>query len=351
MFFNPSRLARLAALCVVAAPPAAQAGELVSLAFAARSYPGSRERSYRVFVPTSYDARAPVPMVMVLHGCKQTERDMIAQTGFTRLAERDGFVVVYPFITTYDGMRSDNCWGFWFGSHIHQGAGEVEDLYQIAREVEARFAIDPQRRYVTGLSSGGAMAIALAVARSEYFAAAGAAAGLPYGENSWSVSFSCLVPGFFKSVSADVAAMRNEQKTSADQRTIPLMTIQSSNDCTVNAQAAEHIRDTWLERYAVGRAPVDTDDCSAEGVSCTRQRYGSTERSIVETVLYEGETGGFSGHGAHYWVGDEAGEFANPTGPSASALFWDFFERHRFDVAPAPTAATSADLPRQSSTK
>lgn len=346
MSLNLPSLGLLTALCVVAAAPAAQAGELVSATFAAQSYPGSRERRYRVFVPTSYDARTPAPLLMVLHGCQQTERDMIDQTGFTRLAERDRFIVVYPFITSYDGMRSSNCWGFWFAGHIHEGAGEVEDLYQIAREVEARFAIDPQRRYVTGLSSGGAMAIALAVAQNEYFAAAGAAAGLPYGENSWSVSFSCLVPGFFKSVSADVAAMRNEQKDSAEQRVIPLMTIQSSNDCTVNAQAADHIRDTWLERYAVARAPVDTDDCSAEGVSCIRQRYGSAERSLVETVLYEGATGGFSGHGAHYWVGDEAGEFANPTGPSASALFWEFFEQHRFDAATPPTAPTSASLPQ-----
>ena len=49
---------------------------------------------------------------------------MIAQTGFATLAERDGFIVVYPFITSYDGMRSPNCWGFWFPQHIHEGAGE-----------------------------------------------------------------------------------------------------------------------------------------------------------------------------------------------------------------------------------
>jgi poly(hydroxyalkanoate) depolymerase family esterase len=345
MYFPFTRIGLLAALCVVVAPPAARAGELVSATFTAKAHPGSRDRRYRVFVPSAYDGRAPVPMLMVLHGCHQTESDMIDQTGFKTLAERDNVIVVYPFITSYDGLRSPNCWGFWFGDQIHEGAGEVEDLYQLAREVEGRYAIDPMRRYVTGLSSGGAMAIALAVAQSEYFAAAGAAAGLPYGENSWSVSFSCLVPGFFKSVSADVAAMQSEQKTSAEQRTVPVMTVQSSNDCTVNAQAAERIRDTWLERYGVDRTPVGSEDCSAEGVRCTRQRYGSAERSIVETVLYEGETGGFSGRGAHYWVGDETGEFANPTGPSASALFWDFFGHHRFDPAPAPAASASVGPP------
>ena len=77
MFFQITRLCLFAALCVVAAPSAAQAGEIVSATFAAKSYPGSRERRYRVFVPSSYDARSPVPLVMVLHGCQQTEQDMI----------------------------------------------------------------------------------------------------------------------------------------------------------------------------------------------------------------------------------------------------------------------------------
>ncbi|HWO08447.1 MAG TPA: PHB depolymerase family esterase, partial [Polyangiaceae bacterium] len=292
---------------------------------------GSRERKYRVFVPATYDPHTPVPMLMVLHGCKQTEQNMIDETNFDALAEREGFIVVYPFVTSYDGWRAENCWGFWFDHHIHAGAGEVEDLYQLAREVEARFAIDPQRRYVTGLSSGGGMAVALAVARSEYFAAAGAAAGVAYGESSWAVSFSCMIGGFFETVDSSVASMRGEQTTSADQRPIPVMTVQSKNDCTVNARAAEHIRDAWLTRYGVSTTPYETVDCSNEGVPCKREKYGSAQHSLVETVFYEGATGGFSGSGAHYWVGDDAGPFANPTGPSASELFWDFFRQHRFD--------------------
>jgi len=326
----------LCALALLGAPsPEARGAELVSGTFGAKAYPGSRERRYSVYVPSAYDGHTPAPMLMVLHGCKQTERDMLDQTGFNALAERDGFIVIYPFITSYDGSRRPNCWGFWFDQHIHEGAGEVEDLYQLAREVEARFAIDPQRRYVTGLSSGGAMAVALAVARSEYFAAAGAAAGLPYAESSWSVSFFCFFPGLLRSVADDVDAMRREQRTSADQRVIPLMIVQSNNDCTVNAAAAEHLRDAWLDRYGVAAAAFENDDCTAEGVRCTRRRYGAPGRSIVETVFYDGASGGFTGSGAHYWVGDGSGEFANPTGPSASQLFWDFFAHHGLDAPPA----------------
>jgi len=335
--FSKSLLTGLScALVLMGAPPEAQGAEVVSATFAAKGYPGSRERHYSVYVPSTYDGHTPTAMLMVLHGCKQTERDMLDQTSFNALADRDGFIVVYPFITSYDGSRSQNCWGFWFDQHIHEGAGEVEDLYQLGREVETRFAIDPQRRYVTGLSSGGAMAVALAVARSEYFAAAGAAAGLPYAESSWSVSSFCYFPGLFRSVAEDVDAMRREQRASADQRVIPLMIVQSNNDCTVKAAAAEHLRDAWLDRYGVAPAAFEADDCSAEGVRCTRRRYGTPDRSVVETVFYDGASGGFfSGSGAHYWVGDGSGEFANPTGPSASQLFWNFFLHHRLDVPPA----------------
>jgi poly(hydroxyalkanoate) depolymerase family esterase len=334
---NPKLLlaALVCASSIASAPRPAAAGELIEGTFDAKGYPGSKKRQYRIFVPGAYDARVPAAMLMVLHGCKQTSQNMIDETGFNALAERDRFIVVYPFVTSYDGRRSENCWGFWFDQEIHAGAGEVEDLYQLAREVEGRYAIDPQRRYVTGLSSGGGMAVALAVARSEYFAAAGAAAGLAYGESSWSVGFSCLVGGFFESVSSSVASMRGEQTASADQRPIPIMTVQSRNDCTVNPRGAENIRDAWLQRYGVSTIPYDSVDCSNEGVRCARQKYGSAQHSLVETVFYEGAAGGFTGRGSHYWVGDNSGEYANPTGPSASALFWDFFQQHRFDESPA----------------
>ena len=187
-----------------------------------------------------------MPMVMVLHGCGQTEINMINETRFKDLAERDNFIVVYPFITSFEPLpqRAPNCWGFFIDEHIHKGAGEVEDLYQIALEVEAAFKIDPNRRYVTGLSSGAGMAVDLAVARNEYFAAAGSVEGLPYSETSSSVvPFGCNLQGRFKPVSAVVAAMRAEQSRPDEQRPIPIIAIHARNDCKVNVTGSENIRD------------------------------------------------------------------------------------------------------------
>jgi poly(hydroxyalkanoate) depolymerase family esterase len=323
-------LASLAVSCALLGMPAT-AGHIEQKRLTAKSYQGSRDRDYKVFVPSSYTGQSAVPMVIVLHGCSQTEQNMIDETRFQELAERDGFIVVYPFITSFDGPRSPNCWGFFIEHHIHQGAGEPEDLHQIAREVEAAFKIDPSRRYVAGLSSGAGMAVVLAVARSEYFAAAGSVAGLPYSETAAAVPRLCSFPGIFRPVEAVVAAMRAEQRRPEEQRPVPIMAIHSRNDCVVHALASENIRDSWLRRYGLSPTPSATLDCQHEGVACTQLKYGPPQRSVVETVIYDGERGsGPSGAGSHYWVGDKPGPFANPRGPSASELLWSFFKAHPF---------------------
>lgn len=339
--FPRSTLSLMLLICFALAPMAT-AGELQQKSFMAKSYAGSRDRQYQVFVPAGYTGQTPVPMVMVLHGCNQNETNMINETRFKDLAERDDFIVVYPFITSYEQfpLRAQNCWGFFIDQQIHKGAGEVEDLYQLALEVEAAFKIDPNRRYVTGLSSGAGMAVDLAVARNEYFAAAGSVEGLPYSETSSSVVlFGCSLQGHFKPVSADVSAMQSEQTRPGEQRPIPIMVVHDRNDCIVNLTGGANIRDSWLARFGVNQAAVATTDCTAKGVSCTQIKYGTPQRSAVETVFYDGDRSFNTGH---YWVGDNSGQYANPTGPSASDLQWAFFQSHPFTDIPPPTVAITS---------
>ncbi|MGO1749599.1 MAG: PHB depolymerase family esterase, partial [Marinobacter sp.] len=121
------------------------AGQTDSYTLPQQSYNQSRARDYKVYVPDNL--QSPAPMVMALHGCKQTNNDVLNDWGMKAAADQYGFILVAPYITSYDGLRNQNCWGFWFEHHRHQGAGEVEDLHQIALAVESNYAVDPQRRY------------------------------------------------------------------------------------------------------------------------------------------------------------------------------------------------------------
>jgi poly(hydroxyalkanoate) depolymerase family esterase len=309
----------------------AAAGELVSRTLPAGSHPGSRERDYQVFVPDRLAAGAPAPVVMLLHGCLQTERNMIEETRFVELAEREDFVVVFPFVTSYPFLpvRARNCWGFFIERHRHEGGGEPADLRRILQAVEDEFATAPGRRYVAGLSSGAAMAVIMAVAYSEDLAAAGAVAGLPYGEDACAVAHACFTGIVHQPLATFVEAMRAEQPDAEEQRLVPLMVIHSSNDAVVPIANARNLRDSWIAYHDAEPTPAGTEDCTAEGVPCERTRFADREgRTVVETVFYQGPRSGRT----HFWVGDNEGRFADPDGPSASELLWSFFRQH--ELAP-----------------
>lgn len=320
----------------------AWSGTTTAFTFQAKSYPGSRDRQYKVYVPDGLSG--PAPLVMALHGCQQTHDDVLRDWGLVQAADRKGYILVTPFITSYDGLRNTNCWGFWLDQHRHQGAGEPEDLVQIAKEVESRFGIDPRRRYITGLSSGGAMTVVAAVAHNEYWAAAAATAGLPYGEDAASVSFACPGSASFHTVAKVAADMKAELN---DAYPIPLLVAQNERDCTVVAQAGRNIRDAWLKAFgdAAHDRPTEARATERACVPFFGEDYGCRQviytadaqagsRSIVETVFFRGplETPDTSDtdHG-HYWVGGEQGRdgrWAVRRGPSYPDIVWDFFSRH-----------------------
>ncbi|OEY65430.1 PHB depolymerase family esterase [Marinobacter sp. X15-166B] len=354
------------AVCLLTPAGPAAAGQTYTYQLPQQSYHQSRNRDYAVYVPDSLPS--PAPMVMALHGCKQSNNDVLNDWGLTAAADAYGFILVAPFITGYDGMRNENCWGFWFDHHRHQGAGEVEDLHQIGLAVEAQFAIDPNRRFITGLSSGGAMAVAAAVAHNEYWAAAAAAAGLPYGEDAASVSLSGQCPGnaSFHSVARVVADMENELDNSYP---IPMMVLQNENDCTVLKTAADNIRDAHLRVFGepdhntTGKAYASTRACTPyhqHNYHCEHSLYtrdGTVDsRSVVETVYLDGPlttpNTQDTDHG-HYWVGGAKGnngKWSVRAGPSFPDIIWDFFDRHSRDgAAPegVPIITLTGDNPMQ----
>jgi poly(hydroxyalkanoate) depolymerase family esterase len=340
----------LLALLELASLPV-QAGTTSAFTLSPQGHSGSRERQYKVYVPDGLTA--PAPMVMALHGCQQTHDDVLRDWGLTAAADRHRFILVAPFITSYDGLRNTNCWGFWLDQHRHQGRGEPEDLHQIARQVESRFGIDPKRRYVTGLSAGGAMAVVLSVTHNEYFAAAASASGLPYGEDAASVSFSgCPGSATFHAVSQVVADMQRERNASYP---IPLMVLQNNQDCTVIQPAGRNLRDAQLllngdaSHNSPAEAQAQQRACTpanGPGYNCQQVFYtvdaqpGS--RSLVETVFYNGPTAtpdpGDTDHG-HYWIGGQDGRdgrWALQRGPSYPDIVWDFFSRHAADTSGPP---------------
>jgi poly(hydroxyalkanoate) depolymerase family esterase len=329
---------------------AAHAGQLEDRDFNPGEYPNSDHRDFYVYVPDAYDGNTPLPMVMVLHGCHQTRDTVFDEFGWDEVAEQNGFIVVAPDISTSDPGRSPQCWGYWVSNEIHQGAGEVEDLHQIARQVEQHWRINPDRRHITGLSSGGFMANAAAVAHNEYWASAGVHSGGGYNETAATYSFFCISPrqssGTFRAPSDISADMRAEMD---NDYMIPMMLIHSENDCAVGYGLENGAsqwggltsnRQAWLA--VNGGSRFATTDCSRNGIECEHLKFGSPQRSTLEVVSMAGLIQGTDANKGHYWSGGKAdGQWTKTQGPRAADLFWDFFRRHpRQACATCPAAPT-----------
>ncbi len=298
-----------------AVPPGDQAH-----VFKARSYPGSRRRHYLVHLPRGKHSVRPRPLVLVLHGCRQDHRDIEQITGFNQLADRHRFLVAYPFVTSYSGLRNRNCWGWWFDREIHAGAGEVEDLWQIVEEIRQHYAVDEHRIHVTGLSSGAGMAVAMMVAHADKIASGAAVAGLPYAERADAVRHAFNDNPRNRPVVSIVSEMQAEMGDRA--RAVPLQIVHSHDDDKVDIQSAIVLRDSWAHCFDVDlRSPYKVISGARGAVSWEHSRYRKDRgESIIETLFLEGP-----GHG---WYGGNPGEFSFPEAPDIKQNIWKFFRAH-----------------------
>jgi polyhydroxybutyrate depolymerase len=124
---------------------------------------GGVARSYRVRVPARYDGSVAVPLVLDIHGLSSNAAQQAALSGMGAVAEREGFIVVYP-----DGVR--NAWN----AGLCCGNREIDDvgfLRALVAAIAAEANIDATRVYATGLSNGGAMSQRLGCDAADLFAA------------------------------------------------------------------------------------------------------------------------------------------------------------------------------------
>lgn len=129
------------------------------------------DRVFRLYVPTGLHGR-PVPLVMALHALYSDRRKASAAMRWDALADRNGFVVVYP-----QGVSASWNAGRCCGRARTDAVDDVSALIEVQRLVGHAHPVDPRRRYVTGLSNGAMMALSLACARPDVVAAVLVVAG------------------------------------------------------------------------------------------------------------------------------------------------------------------------------
>ncbi|MGZ5801954.1 MAG: extracellular catalytic domain type 1 short-chain-length polyhydroxyalkanoate depolymerase [Burkholderiaceae bacterium] len=340
----------------------------------------SDNRRYGLYIPSTYAQGSAVPLVVVIHGCRINERAMMDGTGYEVPAERDKFIVLYPYIgendtdkTNDDGGRNPRCWGFWqptfdgeaLNDEIHRDKGEAGDIKRIVDKVKSTYTIDSNRVYVTGISSGGAAVVIQATTYPDVYAAVAPVEGVPYrettavytGTTACSTVLNNTSSTYARATSATVADMRTEMQKSTLRR-VPIMVVHNKQDCTVPFPVGEAVKNSFAQLMAAeGKAinvttPTSTSSGTTDGFPWTLSKYGTGAdgQSLIETfylnataaqvhavestlstnqyVTTAGNEPTTDIDRGHWWSGGHRGPWTMDKGPSTSEATWGFFKVH-----------------------
>jgi poly(hydroxyalkanoate) depolymerase family esterase len=342
---------RISAALLVAAAAALLPGAATAATgtLTSADYTGSEgAQHYELYVPSTYQAGTPVPLVVALHGCTQTADQFRLLTRWDALAEAKGFIVVFPQQDA--SANTFKCWNFFQDGSMHRSAGDPARIAAVTSLIENTYNVDPHRVYAAGLSSGGAMASIMAATYPDYFAAIGIGSGCEYAATAACAGYR----------SADPAQAGRQAYTEMGPRArpMPFIAFQGDADTTVPPANADQLVQQWLL----------TDDLADDGAA-----NGSVPSAPAKTTTGFAPGGRFytvrtyaDNHKAElasYWVvrgmkhawsgGDPSQPYSDSSGPDETAAMYAFFLSHPAPslTRPAPPARRTPGAPAVSKTE
>lgn len=160
-----------------------------------------KTRKYWLYVPATLEGEENVPVVFSLHGRSNTDKpNDIGKPLFTSLANKEGFIVVYPQGrngTNKADYPDDGNWNNGFvGTTGWEATGKenadtkfikalvekIQSDYKTPTASNSNISVDPKRFYLCGFSMGGMMTYACAKVLNGTFAAYGSCGGFPLNE-------------------------------------------------------------------------------------------------------------------------------------------------------------------------
>ena len=140
---------------------------------------GSNPGSLRAKTYIPEDLPESAPLVVVLHGCTQSAAGYDYGSGWSQLADQEGFALLFP-----EQQRANNanlCFNWFVPGDTRRNGGEAFSIRQMIEALVVAHGLDRQRIFVTGLSAGGAMTSVMLATYPEVFGGGAIIAGLPYG--------------------------------------------------------------------------------------------------------------------------------------------------------------------------
>jgi polyhydroxybutyrate depolymerase len=256
-------------------------------------------RSYRIYIPASYDGTVAVPLVLNLHGYGSNAIEQELYTNFKSIADTANFILVHPN-GSFDGLGNR----FWntFGNSNVDDLGFISTLIDT---ISSDYNLDINSIYSTGMSNGGFMSQKLACNLSKIAAIASVT-----GTMTWDEYINCL-----------------------PLHPTPVMQIHGTADAIVPYNGSvffvpvDSVISYWVKKNNCDSIPVfnQVPDINTND-NCTAELYiyqNGDNGSVVE--LYKIIDGG------HSWPGAPVNIAVTNQDFSASAEIWRFFRKFKLN--------------------
>ncbi len=233
------------------------------------------------------DLPVGAPLVVVLHGCTQTAAIYDHGSGWSTLADRDGFAVLFP-----EQTRANNpnlCFNWFAPEHTSRDSGEALSIREMIEAMVIAHDLDPSRIFVTGLSAGGAMTSAMLATYPEMFAGGAIIAGLPFGSAKNVPEAFDRMRGHGGPDDAQLAALVKGASGGHDGAWPRISVWHGTADRTVAASNMDRIVAQWRGVHELG---VDPDLIDALGNHSRSTWHGDDGQALIEQYAVAG-----MGHG------------------------------------------------------
>jgi poly(hydroxyalkanoate) depolymerase family esterase len=274
--------------------------------------------AYALYMPPKAGTE-PMPLVVMLHGCKQNADEFAQGTRINLLADRYGFAVLYPEQSKHD--HAHRCWR-WYDDSGNGGGGEAASVVSLVNAVVEQHDLDPERVYVAGMSAGAGLAALLAVRYPHVFAAVGLHSGVVFGEARSAIGAMDVMR---RGARSDPVALIDAAVDVREYPGMPAIIVHGELDSVVTAANAAQLAKQFLRLNgfidAAGnrRAGEAREETHPDGVVTD---YFKNSRRVVKTSIVRGL--------GHSWAGgDDTVAFHSSKGPDSAAVMWEFFKHQR----------------------
>ncbi len=284
-------------------------------------------RDYLAYVPARAGSRwdwRRRPLLVLLHGCRQTPEEVAGATRVAQLADDDDLLVLLP--RQNPRANAWGCWS-WFDPATARGWGETAIVAAQVRALRRRYRVDRRRVFVAGLSSGGALAAVLGLRRPDLVAGVFVHSGIACGAAS--SPYAAL--GVLKSgADADVVRIAAAARAATDPRNlpVPLLVVQGGADDVVAPINAVHLVRQYLclnghpaaTAGAAGELPpsdASRVETTPAGRTITTSDWSVGARLVARHVQVDALGHAWSG-------GDERYRYNDANAPDATALLRGF---------------------------